>query len=80
MKKELFRVLFLFLILSASQQSKAQGLLNNGTPPSVLATLDSTNLPIVFINTNFQSIVDQPKITANMAILDKGYNLFKQLF
>lgn len=38
-------------------------------------TLDSTNLPIVFINTNFQAIPDEPKITAGMAIIDNGYNV-----
>lgn len=37
-------------------------------------TLTSSNLPIVFINTNFQSIPNEPKINAGMAILDKGYN------
>jgi len=37
--------------------------------------LDSTNLPIVFINTNFQAIPDEPKITAGMAIIDNGYNV-----
>lgn len=52
---------FLFLTLSAVEGS-AQ-------------TLDSTNLPIVFINTNFQSIPDEPKITAGMAIIDNGYNV-----
>lgn len=44
--------------------------LNKGTGQ----TLDSTNLPIVFINTNFQSIPDEPKINAGMAIIDNGYN------
>lgn len=42
-------------------------------------TLDSTNLPIIGINTNFQSIPDEPKITAQMLILDKGYNVINHI-
>jgi hypothetical protein len=42
-------------------------------------TLDSTNLPIVFINTNFQSIPDEPKVIADMAILDNGYNVMNHV-
>ncbi len=46
---------------------------------SVMATLDSTNLPIVFINTNFQSIPNEPKIEAGMAIIDNGYNVMNHV-
>src|ERR1051326_4616414 len=47
--------------------------------PGFGQTLDSTNLPIVFINTNFQSIPDEPKITAGMAIIDNGYNVMNHV-
>lgn len=35
-------------------------------------TLTNSNLPIVVINTNGQSIKDEPKITATMGIIDNG--------
>ena len=34
---------------------------------STAQTFTSSNLPIIVINTNGQAIVDEPKITANMA-------------
>lgn len=74
MKKYLLGLFFLSTIFSNAQSIQKQG---DGHLP--LATLDSTRLPIVFINTNFQAIVDEPKIDANMAILDKGYNLMNHV-
>ena len=38
-------------------------------------TLTSSNLPIIIINTNGQSIVDDPKITADMGIIFNGENV-----
>src|SRR4026207_2066163 len=38
-------------------------------------TLTSSNLPIIVINTNGQSIVDDPKITADMVIIFNGENV-----
>ncbi len=35
-------------------------------------TFTSSNLPIVLINTNGQTIVDEPKITADLSIIDNG--------
>ncbi len=35
-------------------------------------TLTSSNLPIIVINTSGQTIVDEPKITASMGIIDNG--------
>lgn len=35
-------------------------------------TFTSSNLPIVVINTNGQTISDEPKITADMGIIDNG--------
>jgi len=32
----------------------------------------TTNLPIIIINTNGVDIPDEPKITANMGIIDNG--------
>lgn len=40
--------------------------------PGIAQQLDSTNLPIVIINTNGQSIVDDPKIMADMGIIWNG--------
>lgn len=39
-----------------------------------MVALDSSNLPIIRINTYGQSIPDEPKIKAYMEIIDKGYN------
>jgi hypothetical protein len=38
-------------------------------------TLTSSNLPIIIINTNGQTIVDDPKITADMGIIFNGENV-----
>ena len=38
-------------------------------------TLTSSNLPILIINTNGQTIVDDPKITADMGIIFNGENI-----
>jgi len=43
-----------------------------GNNPATYFTLESSNLPIVIINTNGQSIVADPKITATMGIIDNG--------
>ncbi len=40
--------------------------------PASTLQLDSTNLPIVVINTNSQTIVDEPKITCDMGIIYNG--------
>lgn len=40
--------------------------------PVFSQTFTSSNLPIVLINTNGQTIVDDPKIEAEMAIIDNG--------
>src|SRR5688500_15313790 len=37
--------------------------------------LTSSNLPIIIINTNGQTIVDDPKITADMGIIFNGENV-----
>src|SRR5688572_26264589 len=48
------------------------------TPPDSVGVqaipFDSSSLPIVYIKTNFQLIGDEPKITADMWIIDHGYN------
>lgn len=41
--------------------------------PASYFSLQESNLPIVVINTNGQTISDEPKITANMGIIDNGY-------
>lgn len=48
--------------------------IKTGDVRTINATLDSSNLPIIRINTNGQSIPDEPKITADMFIIDHGYN------
>ena len=42
-------------------------------------TFSSSNLPIIIINTNGQSIVDYPKITADMGIIFNGENIRNNL-
>ena len=41
--------------------------------PSDIFRLDSSDIPIVIINTSGTSIPDEPKITAQMGIIDNGY-------
>ena len=41
----------------------------------IAQTLTSSNLPIIIINTNGQTIVDDPKITADMGIIFNGENV-----
>ncbi|TAL60312.1 MAG: T9SS type A sorting domain-containing protein [Bacteroidetes bacterium] len=80
MEKQLPVSLFaIFIFLGCSGLFAQSADPKKGGDNSALATLDSTNLPIVFINTNFQAIVDEPKITAGMAIIDKGYNLMNHI-
>src|SRR5688572_24555517 len=38
-------------------------------------SFQSSNLPIVIINTNGQAIINEPKITADMAIIDNGVGM-----
>lgn len=40
----------------------------------------TTNLPIIIINTNGVEIPDEPKITANMGIIDNGYGNINNQF
>lgn len=75
MKKLLLTVPLFSLFLMGGLYSFAQ----KGGKDTVLATLDSTRLPIVFINTNFQTIADEPKIEAGMAIIDNGYNVMNHV-
>jgi len=75
MKRSLLSNFFLFLFFLASLSAVAQ--IKGGN--STLATLDSTKLPIVFINTNYQTIADEPKIEAGMAIIDNGYNVMNRV-
>jgi subtilisin-like proprotein convertase family protein len=56
-----------------------EGDLNNwsitfGNNPASYTPFTSSNLPIIIINTNNQSIPDEPKIQAHMKIIDNGYN------
>jgi hypothetical protein len=48
--------------------------LPDNQPHVAAITFDSSNLPIVYIRTNWQWIADEPKITAEMGIIDHGYN------
>jgi subtilisin-like proprotein convertase family protein len=43
-----------------------------GNNPATFFTFTSSNLPIVVINTNGQTIIDDPKITADMGIIYNG--------
>lgn len=42
------------------------------TASAQIPTLTSSNLPLIIINTDGQPIVDEPKITASMGIIDNG--------
>ena len=44
-----------------------------GNNPSTIFTLNSSNIPIVIINSGSTPIPDEPKITAQMGIIDNGY-------
>jgi len=46
--------------------------INFGNDPATYFSLVSSNLPLVIINTNGQSITADPKITAWMSIIDNG--------
>jgi len=70
-----FYLLILFFNYSFSQQRVG---VPHAIPDVNAVVLDSTNLPIIAIYTAFQSIADEPKITADMAIIDKGYNLYNK--
>jgi subtilisin-like proprotein convertase family protein len=43
-----------------------------GSNPATYLSFNSSNLPIVKINTNGQAIVDDPKVMASMGIIDNG--------
>jgi len=56
-----------------------EGDLNNwsitfGSNPASYTPFTSSNLPIILINTNNQPIPDEPKLQAQMKIIDNGYN------
>ncbi len=60
-------LVYFALLLSASYASYA----NSSAPP---VTLSSSNLPIIVINTNGQTIPDEPKISADMGIVFNNGN------
>lgn len=55
-------LLFITLTVTAAAQGR----------PAPAVAFTSSNLPIVVINTNGQTIVNEPKITADMGIIDNG--------
>jgi hypothetical protein len=59
-ERKMKKIFSLFLFFAISIRLQAQ------------VTLTSSNLPIIVINTNGQSIKDEPKITATMGIIDNG--------
>ncbi len=46
---------------------------------AIFNTPDSTLLPLILINTNGQNILDEPKITANMKVIDNGLGEYNRL-
>ncbi|MFH0866639.1 MAG: CotH kinase family protein [Bacteroidota bacterium] len=46
-----------------------------GNNPATVFSFYSSDIPIVVINTSGQQIVDDPKITAHMGIIDNGYGI-----
>jgi subtilisin-like proprotein convertase family protein len=64
-------------LLVNDNASGDQGTLNNwsitfGSNPAEYVPFTESNLPIVLINTNNQSIPDEPKLQAGMKIIDNG--------
>ena len=41
--------------------------------------LTTSNLPIVVINTNGQTIVDDPRIVCDMGIIDNGFGVMNSI-
>ena len=62
-------ILFLFMV-SLIQIVIAQNLISGNKANSVLLT--SSNLPLFIINTNGQTINDEPKIMADMGVIYNG--------
>jgi hypothetical protein len=75
-----------FLLLLAHAALVAQmirpvpgpGLLKSGAN-TMMVPFDSSNLPIVYINTHWQSIPNDPKIIADLKIIDNGYNVMNHV-
>lgn len=61
----LLPILFFFSIVTAQERAAV--------------TLDSTRLPIVFINTNWQFIPNEPKITVDFKIMSKGVGVMNRV-
>lgn len=80
MKKyfQIVSIIFFFFLGHSGLLAQLPGP-KSGEGHAVMATLDSTRLPIVCINTKFQTIADEPKITAEMAIIDNGYNVMNHV-
>lgn len=49
------------------------------TGASAQVVLDSSNLPIIIINTNGQMIMDDPRITVSMGIIDNGVGMMNHV-
>jgi len=71
-------LLKVFCLLLSSKSVRADGAETIETAPShenhaqVAVTFSSSNLPIVVIDTHGKEIPDEPKITADMGIIDNG--------
>ncbi len=65
---KMLSVLVILLLLNSTQTLTAQILFEN----TEAVKLDSSNLPIVILNTNGQAILDDPKIEADMKIIYNG--------
>lgn len=76
MKRKLLSLLPLLVLTSGifAQTDLRLGTQDPDAPHVAAVTLDSSNLPIVYIRTNWQWIGNEPKITAEMGIIDHGYN------
>jgi hypothetical protein len=74
--KRIYAALF-FSGLSFASQAQSAG--SGQHPIPMMVPFDSTNLPIVYINTHWQSIPNDPKIIADMKIIDNGYNVMNHV-
>ena len=72
-------ILVVAAIFMARQFSFAQLSDNPGGPNSPNVAFTESSLPIVIINTNSQTIKDDPKIIATMGIINNGIGVRNHL-
>lgn len=78
--KILLKGLWIILLVLSGSKLFPQQLINSLSKiNAVPVILDSTELPIIFINTYGQLIEDEPKISVDFKIMNKGYNVMNKV-